>query len=235
MQIFLAVFCVMGHIGKNIKKIRNVKGLSQQAFAELFDLTRGNISSYEEMRAEPKIEVVLQIAKYFSIPLEQLIQKDLSVNELLNFNTAVVIDPERFALTQKIVNIPLVSGSYMAEYLVNFDNLEYLEQLPHISIPFNATKQRLIAVEIVNPDLLPLDFNASNGDILIFEKVEVENIHRILDKLAMIVNQTEIHFGVYKQMSDEIKIVLNEFVHYPFNIDSEEQFWVVKAIYSQSI
>lgn len=40
----------MSKVGRNIKKIRSVKGLSQQAFAYLFSLTRGNISSYEELR-----------------------------------------------------------------------------------------------------------------------------------------------------------------------------------------
>ncbi|MGN0002861.1 MAG: helix-turn-helix domain-containing protein, partial [Sphingobacterium composti] len=75
----------MSQIGNNIKKLRKVKGLSQQAFAELFNLTRGNISSYEEFRAEPRIEVILQIAKYFSIPIAELLEKQLTVNEILNF------------------------------------------------------------------------------------------------------------------------------------------------------
>ena len=76
----------MSKIGYNIKKLRNVKNLSQQAFADLFELTRGNISSYEEKRAEPKIEIAIKIANYFSIPLEPLLTKQLSVNEILNFN-----------------------------------------------------------------------------------------------------------------------------------------------------
>ena len=68
----------MTQIGKNIKKIRNVKRLSQQSFADIFDLTRGNISSYEESRAEPKIEVIMKIANFFGIPLADFIEKDLS-------------------------------------------------------------------------------------------------------------------------------------------------------------
>ena len=67
----------MTQIGKNIKKIRSVNGLSQQSFADLFSLTRGNISSYEESRAEPKIEVMIKIANYFGIPLSDLIEQDL--------------------------------------------------------------------------------------------------------------------------------------------------------------
>lgn len=235
MQIFLAIFYIMGHIGKNIKKIRNVKGLSQQAFADLFELTRGNISSYEEMRAEPKTEVILQIAKYFSIPLEHLIEKDLSVNELLNFKSAAVVEPEKFALTQKIINIPLIPGSYINEYLYNYNDADYVNQLPSICLPYNVTKQRLIAIEITNPDTLPAGFNYSSGDILICEKVEVENVHRILEKLAVIVNKDELRFGIYRQENENIEVVLNEFVHYAFTLDSENEFWVVKAVYSQNI
>ena len=80
----------MTQIGTNIKKLRSVKGLSQQAFGELFNLTRGNISSYEEFRAEPKISVILQIAKYFSIPVAHLLEKKLTVNEILNFGIFVI-------------------------------------------------------------------------------------------------------------------------------------------------
>jgi len=76
----------MSNVGNNIKKLRKVKGMSQQAFGDIFNLTRGNISSYEEMRAEPKIEIVLKIANYFGIPVQHLIEKHLPVNEILNFN-----------------------------------------------------------------------------------------------------------------------------------------------------
>jgi transcriptional regulator with XRE-family HTH domain len=55
----------MSKIGSNIRKIRTVKGLNQSQFAELFDLNRARIGAYEEGRAEPKIDVVIEIAKYF--------------------------------------------------------------------------------------------------------------------------------------------------------------------------
>lgn len=221
----------MGHIGKNIKKIRNIKSLSQQAFADLFELTRGNISSYEEMRAEPKIETLLQIAKYFSIPLEDFIDKDLSVNELLHFKSSLVMEPEKFALAQKIVPITFVAGNYMQEYILNYDKEEYVNQLPHISVPYNTTKQKLLAIELINPDGLPSGFNFMNGDILIFEMVDIENIHRIIGKLAMVIGNNEIKSGIYKQNKEEIRIELNEFIQYPFLLESDLQYWVLKGVY----
>ena len=75
----------MTKIGANIKKIRTTKGLSQQAFADLFALTRGNISSYEENRAEPRLETVMQIANHFSIPLNQFVTQNLSIHEILKY------------------------------------------------------------------------------------------------------------------------------------------------------
>jgi transcriptional regulator with XRE-family HTH domain len=76
----------MTYFGTNLKKIRQIKGLSQQAFAELIDLNRGVISSYEEGRAEPKIETLLRIATYFGISTDDIISKPLTVNQLANFN-----------------------------------------------------------------------------------------------------------------------------------------------------
>lgn len=97
MQIFLAkksIFvCIfakknseMTYFGTNLKKIRQIKGLSQQAFAELIDLNRGVISSYEEGRAEPKIDTLLRIATYFGISTDDIISKPLTVNQLSNFS-----------------------------------------------------------------------------------------------------------------------------------------------------
>lgn len=72
----------MSFFGTNIKKIRQVNGLSQKAFADLFDLNRGVISSYEEGRAEPKIETILKVANYFNLDLDKLLTEILQVNQL---------------------------------------------------------------------------------------------------------------------------------------------------------
>lgn len=74
----------MSFFGTNIKKIRQVKGLSQKAFADLLDLNRGVISSYEEERAEPKIETILKVASHFSVDLDKLLTETLETDQLLN-------------------------------------------------------------------------------------------------------------------------------------------------------
>ncbi|WP_374463544.1 helix-turn-helix domain-containing protein [Chryseobacterium sp.] len=56
--------------------------MSQKAFADLFDLNRGVISSYEEGRAEPKIETILKVANYFNLTLDQLLTEPVQENQL---------------------------------------------------------------------------------------------------------------------------------------------------------
>ncbi|MDK2771272.1 MAG: helix-turn-helix domain-containing protein [Flavobacterium sp.] len=76
----------MTYFGTNIKKIRQIKGLSQQAFAEMLDLNRGVISSYEEGRAEPKIETLLRIATILDLTTDELLSKPITINKITNFN-----------------------------------------------------------------------------------------------------------------------------------------------------
>lgn len=77
----------MSALNKNIKKIRSLKGMSQAEFAQLFDLTRANIGSYEEGRAQPKMEVVVKMANHFGLSLDDFVNRELSVNDLSNFGT----------------------------------------------------------------------------------------------------------------------------------------------------
>ncbi|MCU7583176.1 helix-turn-helix transcriptional regulator [Riemerella anatipestifer] len=79
------ILAIMTYFGTNIKKIRQIKGLSQQAFADMLNLTRGIISSYEDGRAEPKVETLLRIAQFLDMKTDDLISKPLTVNQLANF------------------------------------------------------------------------------------------------------------------------------------------------------
>ena len=244
----------MTQIGKNIKKIRNVKGLSQQAFADIFDLTRGNISSYEESRAEPKIEVVIKIANYFGIPLNDFIEKDLSVNELLHYNTNFVIETEKLKVARRFVNIPYVSAPYISDYIQNYEDVGFMQKLPVITVP-SSSKSELIAIEIQDTNDLPAGFDFRNGDILIFEKVTKENIHHVTGRLGMMTGQDKaatnpdkvitgsenemtetpesLKFGIYKTEDNSETLSLNDLVKYPFDINSEYNYWLLQSSYRQ--
>lgn len=76
----------MSFFGKNIRKIRVAKKMTQTEFAELFELKRTALGSYEEGRAEAKVDTVIKVADYFKLSLDQLLRKELTINEIFHFN-----------------------------------------------------------------------------------------------------------------------------------------------------
>lgn len=63
----------MQHIGKNIKKIREEKGLTQQSIADLIAMHRSNYSRVETGDRDLSIGAIGKIAKYFNMTIDQLV------------------------------------------------------------------------------------------------------------------------------------------------------------------
>lgn len=129
----------MSYFGKNIRKIRSVKSLSQQAFAELFDLKRGTLGAYEEGRSEPKIETLIKIANHFSIPVDDLLTKELTVNTLLKFKGNLTGDQEEL-LKEQFALIPCIVPANRENYRNNFNKEGYIKSLPCLQLPISTDK-----------------------------------------------------------------------------------------------
>ncbi|MCH8555253.1 MAG: helix-turn-helix domain-containing protein [Schleiferiaceae bacterium] len=114
----------MSHFGINIKKIRSVRGLTQQQLADKLDITRGSISSYEEGRAEPKIETILKASEYFRIPMEQILTKKLTVNQLIGFKHPE--KPTTLASKSNIISESLPDFSAFHESFIVIDTTKVL-------------------------------------------------------------------------------------------------------------
>jgi len=79
----------MSFLGKNIKKIRLTKKLTQNDFANIFNLSRASIGAYEEERAEAKIETLINISEYFQISIDKLLKSKLTINDILHFSEKI--------------------------------------------------------------------------------------------------------------------------------------------------
>ena len=211
----------MSQIGNNIKKLRKVKGLSQQAFADVFNLTRGNISSYEELRAEPRIEVILQIAKYFSIPVSELLERQLTVNEILNFEDHFVADGDTTP-SKRLLAVPFL-GRESLLHASGFDFIDY-NLLPQVHFPIFA-KHRILAVEntmaIPRPSLFPFEENA----ILFFEQVDIEILHTLDAHYGFYADKENYFFGQYSLDGEQIELKLSNWKKVTFAMDKISSFW----------
>ena len=209
----------MSQIGHNIKKLRKVKGLSQQAFAELFELTRGNISSYEELRAEPKIDVVTKIANYFSIPLDHLLNNTLSVNEILNFNDYFETKPQETSSDFK--SIPYIDRHHLSQV---FEYQEKLDTLPKIQFPiFNPND--FLAIELYESINHHSDFEFHETDIAFFKKLEVDLLHTLENQYGLFFSNDKFFIGKFRLDGNQIFLLLNNWHEEELQIDELESFW----------
>ncbi|EPR66528.1 helix-turn-helix domain-containing protein [Cyclobacterium qasimii] len=146
----------MSFFGRNIKKIRSLKLLSQQAFAEVFDLKRATLGAYEEERSEPKIDTIIKIANYFSIPIDDLLTKELTINQLLKFNTNLTTDAGRMEVTV-LTKVPIILPEYVGDYLNHHSKKNFIADLPVMSLPINNEKifraYTITDLEMANQDV----------------------------------------------------------------------------------
>ncbi len=63
---------------RNLQFLRKLKGISQQALADILELKRNHIASFESGMVEPKAEVFLALARHFGIDAASLLTEDLS-------------------------------------------------------------------------------------------------------------------------------------------------------------
>ncbi|WP_103069894.1 helix-turn-helix domain-containing protein [Aquimarina sediminis] len=167
----------MSLFGKNIKKIRSVKGLSQQAFAELFDLKRGTLGAYEEGRSEPKIETLIKVANYFSIAIGDLLTNELTVNQLLKFKgdlTTYAEDVKR----EKFAVIPCITDSVANEYITLYNKEEFVKELPTLQLPVNPTKE-FRGYTVSNLEMSSHDKGFYPKDVVVGEKVPASVIKKL--------------------------------------------------------
>jgi transcriptional regulator with XRE-family HTH domain len=153
----------MSHAGVNIRKIRTLKGLSQSELAKQLNINRASIGSYEEGRAEPKLETLLKIANIFSLSVEQLVEAELKMNDLIGFKLdgESAEGQDRSAMSQKI---PLF---YPQDSLsIEDENLKGYSQ--HISLPLSHGIQRA-SFSTADYSMHTMSRGPVPGDLLICE------------------------------------------------------------------
>jgi transcriptional regulator with XRE-family HTH domain len=140
----------MKKIASNIKVLRDLKNLSQEALAMDLDITRARLGAYEESRNEPPIELIVKLADYFHISIDALLRADLrksNPEQLLKVGEnrlllPIVVDTENNDL------IEVITQKASAGYLNGYADPEYFERLPLMNLPFKVTgKHRTFPIQ----------------------------------------------------------------------------------------
>ncbi|WP_417238785.1 XRE family transcriptional regulator [Bizionia sp.] len=147
----------MKNITKNIRHLRHLKGLTQEVFADDLKITRSRISSYEEGRSTPSIDMLIELSNYFKIPVDILIKNDLTKSKDTSFidigNTRVLFPITVDDDNENLIEVVPIKAS--AGYLSGYDDPEYIEQLQKIKLPFLPSGKHR-AFPIKGDSMLPL-------------------------------------------------------------------------------
>ena len=193
-------------IGSNIRHLRSLKKLSQEALAKALGITRSRIGSYEEGRSEPAIEMLIVFSDYFKLPIDVLVRTDLTKtkdggflkvgeNRIL-FPMVVDIDDD------ELIEVVPIKAS--AGYLNGYDDPEYIDQLQKIKLPFLPTGKHR-AFPIKGDSMLPL----KNGSFVVGRFIEDKNdIQNGRTYIVLTSSQGMVYKRVYNQIKDNNGLLL---------------------------
>ena len=63
-------------LAKRLKELRAKNGLTQATFAEEFSISKGTIAMWETGKRTPDIETIKQIAEYFGVSVDYLVDNE---------------------------------------------------------------------------------------------------------------------------------------------------------------
>jgi transcriptional regulator with XRE-family HTH domain len=227
----------MSKISSNIKFLRKKKGLTQQQFADQVGIKRSLVGAYEEERAEPKYELLKQLAIFFDVSIDDFINETIDEKwapkpkgnpaNLRVLSISVDKDDNE--------NIELVPMKASAGYLNGYADPEFVAQLPKFYLPmFKQGTYR--AFEIKGDSMLPLQ----SGTIIIGEYQENWADVKVGETYVFITKSDGV---VYKRAGNKykegrkMKLISDNTVYEPYEVDAEDllEVWKAKAYISTNL
>jgi transcriptional regulator with XRE-family HTH domain len=161
------VACNVSPIGQNIKLLRKRRGRTQDDIAFTLNMKRSTLSGYENGVAEPGIEALLALAKYFKISVDTLLTVDLStlreseVYQLEHGYDIFVNGGNLRVLTTTVdsknkENIEVINQKASAGYRTGFADPEYIKVLPTFQLPFLSADRKYRTFQISGDSMLPI-------------------------------------------------------------------------------
>lgn len=154
------------YLAQNLKFLRTKYNYSQAEAADKIGIPRTTLGDYERGHTEPNMELLLTLAKVYGVQIEGLLTRKL---ENLAWEDVTTDNVKILAMTvdhNQKGNIELVRTKAAAGYLENFQDPEFVSELPRLQFP--ALQGYYRAFEIEGDSMLPME----PGSIVICKYVE---------------------------------------------------------------
>lgn len=209
----------MSIFSDNIVFLRGQKNLSQHKLAEELILTRSRYVSYEYGAAEPPIEVLIRISKYFNISIDLLVTVDIRkfpLEEMVNLPgnkilLPVVVDPEGNNY------IEIVPQKASMGYLKGYSDPEFIESLQKMQLPF--LKNGKYRAFLADGDSMP---PFADQSIIIGEYVETLEDLKANKEYIFVTKEGITYKTFLKRTKKSITVSADNSLYEPYNIALED-------------
>ena len=133
---------------------------SQEKLAELLNIKKPTLGSYESGRAEPKYIDLILLAQFFNVEVDELLKEDLAkrIPGLANKPKLRILATTVDSNNEE--NIEMVPIKALAGYTASYDDLEFIQELPTFQVPFLPRDKKYRVFPIKGESMLPLKPNS---------------------------------------------------------------------------
>lgn len=228
----------MAMINKNLKFLRAQQGLTQKQLAEKLGLKQAAIGAYEEERSTPPLASLLDLTRIFNVNLDDLVRQDLSrVSEKdRRSGSSAPRSKDVLAITvdsHNRENVELVTQKASAGYMSGYQDVEFVKDLPKISMPVLPRNKTYRAFEIQGDSMLPVQ----PGSIIFGEYQEDAASVKNGRLYVVVTRQDGIVFKrIFNFAEDTAKLLLvsdnRQYPPYTVDVSDILEIWFAKAFFS---
>lgn len=232
-------------IGDNLKLFRKRLGKSQEEVAKGLGTNRSTYSGYENGVAQPNLESLKTICRYFNVTVDEFINtdfkkfssKDWNVFDSQNKDRA---EGSRLRILATIVDnnndelIELITEKAKAGYSTGYGDPQFMEEMPRIQLPFLSKERKNRAFQVSGDSMLPV----KEGAIVVAEFVQNWLDIKSNTPCIVVTKEDGIVFKIlYNQINENQSILLfsNNTFYEPYSVDVKNvlEIWKMKAIISE--
>lgn len=122
------------HIKLNIKKLRTLRGVSQKELAEVLCTSKQNVSKYEKGQVIPPIYMLIDIADYFDVTLDELVNDYLTSDKLdIDLNLEAFIENYNLNIMEEnLSNIKINNDIYVSNINKELALIDNYDDVPNV-------------------------------------------------------------------------------------------------------
>ncbi len=220
----------MSKAGLNLKYLRKLRGWTQEEFAHKLNIKRSLVGAYEEERAEPRLEVLEEVAHMFKLSLDELLLKDLAHQQAGSAGSYLQKRRMQKLMTAERNVIHFVPVKAAAGYLTGYADNEFIDELNTFTLPM-LTGGQYRAFEIIGDSMLP----TPSGSIIVGEKIDsMEDVKSGQAFIVLSKNEGIVYKRIVKNPKVKNKITLESdnpsYQPYQINVEDILEIWQAQLV-----